>query len=73
MINNLFDMFNPKGGRGIMEAIIAILIVVGLFVLNIYQIEVSKMIEYVAILFFGYLWGNRPTTKIEKEDGVKDE
>jgi len=65
MINDLVDLLNPKGGRGLLEAIVAILLIVGLLLLNFYGIEVSKMVEYVALLFFGYLWGNRPKQKTE--------
>lgn len=67
MFNDLMEMLNPKGGRGLLETIIAVLIILGLLLLNFYQIEVSKMVEYVAILFFGYLWGNRPKKEVETE------
>lgn len=72
MILNFIDMLNPKGGRGLIETIVAVILIVGLLTLNLFEVEVSKMIEYVSILFFGYLWGNRPEKK-EVEKVVENE
>jgi len=69
MLKDLVDMLNPKGGRGLNETIIAVIVIIGLFVLNYKGIEPSQLIEWVAILFFGYMWGNRP----QKKEGGKNE
>lgn len=67
MVKDLLDLLNPRGGRGMLEAIIAILLIVALVAMNFLDIEVSKTLEALAYMLFGYLWGNRPRNNEQEE------
>lgn len=68
MFKNLIDLLNPKGGRGVLESIIGIILIVAIIYMNIQEIEVNKTIEAISYLLFGYLWGNRPKSEKRQED-----
>lgn len=71
MINNLIDLLNPKGGKGVLESIIAIIIIGAIAYLNIQEIEVNALLEGIAWLLFGYMWGDRPRNR-RKDDKSND-
>lgn len=73
MFKDLLDLLNPKGGRGMLEAIIAIIIIVALVAMNFLEVEVSKTLEALAYMLFGYLWGNRPRNGDQEEQEAEND
>jgi hypothetical protein len=69
-INALLDTINPKGGNGMKETIIFLIIIAVLLALNIMQIPVSEELQYALYTILGYMVGTNAKKKI---DGTKKE
>lgn len=69
-IQALFETINPKGGNGMRETVIFLVIIAVLLVLNILQIPVSKELQYSLYTILGYMVGTN--VKKQCEEKTKD-
>jgi hypothetical protein len=66
-INALFDTINPKGGNGMKETILFLVIITVLLSLNIMQIPVSKELQYALYTILGYMVGTNAKNRKKEE------
>ena len=71
MFEGLFATLNPKGGRGIMESLIFLVLVGGVLFLNYKGIEINPSLDFIIKAFVGYMVGYNATKKIK--EGAKSE
>lgn len=63
-IDAIMQTLNPKGGNGLQETIIFVIIITVLVVLNIMRITVSEELQYVLYTILGYMVGTNTKKKI---------
>lgn len=66
-LHALIDTINPKGGNGMYETIIFIIIIAVLLTLNVLQIPVSKELQYALYTILGYMVGTNVKNQVDKK------
>lgn len=67
----LIDTLNPKGGNGMYETIIFVVIIAVLLTLNVMQIPVSKELQYALYTILGYMVGTNAKKSFDKSNDKK--
>jgi hypothetical protein len=66
----LIETINPKGGNGMKETIVFLVIIAVLLTLNVLRIPVSNELQYALYTILGYMVGTN--VKKELENSIKD-
>lgn len=57
IFNGVLETVNPKGGQGVTESIIVLIIVIAVVYMNITGIEVTPMVQNAFVAVMAWLFG----------------
>lgn len=72
----LAKTLNPKGGRGMVESLLFLTLLIGVIFLNYKQIEVSESLDFIikaVVGSMGYMIGRNADKKKASKEGAKNE